>query len=84
VKERISKLLTKKVLVESGEKLKRVEIPPSRTLVYGVLAAIAMLLLLTLLEIAHMAFMGSFNAEIFATITLVVGTLLGTFFGQKV
>jgi hypothetical protein len=84
VKERISKLLTKKVLVKSGEKVKRVEIPPSQTLVYGVLAAIATLVLLTLLEIAHMAFIGNFNVEIFATITLIVGTLLGTFFGQKV
>ena len=80
---RISKLLTKKVLVQSGEKVKRVEIPPSQTLVYGVLAAITALVMLVALEIAHMAFLGSFNVEIFATITLVVGTLLGTFFGQK-
>jgi len=84
MKERISKLLTKKVLVKSGEKIKRVEIPPSQTLVYGVLTATAALVLLTALEIAHMAFMGNFNDEIFVTITLVVGTLLGTFFGQKV
>ena len=83
MKERISKLLTKKVLVKSGEKVKRVEIPPSQTLIYGVLIAIATLVLLVTLEIAHMTIMGSFNVEIFATITLVVGTILGTFFGQK-
>ena len=83
MKERISKLLTKKVLVKSGEKIRRVEIPPSQALVYGVLTAIATLILLTALEIAHIAFMNKFNAEIFATITLIVGTLLGTFFGQK-
>jgi hypothetical protein len=77
-------LLTKKVLVKSGEKIKRVEIPPSQTLVYGVYTATITLVLLTTLEIAHMMFMGKFNSEIFATITLVVGTLLGTFFGQKV
>ena len=82
--ERISKLLTKKVLLKSGEKIKRVEIPPSQTLVYGVLIATVTLVLLTALEVAHMAFLGNFNVEIFATITLVVGTLLGTFFGQKV
>jgi len=84
MKERISKLLTKKVLVKSGEKIKRVEIPPSQTLVYGVLTATVTLVLLTALEIVHMSFLGKFNGEIFATITLVVGTLLGTFFGQKV
>ena len=83
MKEQISKLLTKKVLVKSGEKIKRVEIPPSQTLVYGILTATVTLVLLTALEIAHMSFIGKFNAEIFATITLIVGTLLGTFFGQK-
>ena len=83
MKERISKLLTKKVLVKSGKKMKRVEIPPSQTLVYGVLTATTTLVLLVTLEIAHMAFMNSFNVEIFATITLIVGALLGTFFGQK-
>jgi hypothetical protein len=84
MKEQISKLFTKKVLVKSGQKTKRVEIPPSQTLIYGVIAATAILVMLTLLEIAHMMFLGNFNVEIFATITLVVGTLLGTFFGQKV
>jgi hypothetical protein len=83
VKEQISKLLTKKVLVKYGQKTKRIEVPPSQTLVYGVIAATAILILLTVLEVAHMVFLGGFNTEIFATITLVVGTLLGTFFGQK-
>jgi hypothetical protein len=84
MKEQISKLFTKKVLLQSGQKTKRVEIPPSQTLIYGVIAATAILILLTVLGVAHMMFLGSFNIEIFATITLVVGTLLGTFFGQKV
>ena len=83
MKEQISKLFTKKVLVKSGQKTKRVEVPPSSTLIYGVIAATAILALLTALEIAHMMFLGGFNSDIFATITLVVGTLLGTFFGQK-
>ena len=83
MKEQISKLLTKKVMVKTGQKTKRVEVPPSQTLVYGVIAATATLVLLTVLEVAHIMFLGRFNTEIFATITLVVGTLLGTFFGQK-
>lgn len=83
MKEHISKMLTKKVLVKSGQKTRHVEVPPSQTLVYGVIAATAILVLLAVLEVAHMMFLGKFNTEIFATITLVVGTLLGTFFGQK-
>jgi hypothetical protein len=85
MKEQISKLFTKKVLLKSGQQTKRVEleIPPSQTLIYGVIAATAILALLTAMEISHMMFLGNFNTDIFATITLVVGTLLGTFFGQK-
>ena len=83
MKERISKLFTKKVLLTTGQKTERVEVPPSQTLIYGVVAATAILGLLTALEIAHIMFLGGFNSDIFATITLVVGTLLGTFFGQK-
>ena len=83
MKGHISKLLTKKVLVQSGKKVKQVEIPPSQTMVYGVLAAIIAMVMLVALEIAHIAFLGNFNIEIFATITLIVGAILGTFFGQK-
>lgn len=35
------------------------------------------------MEISHMMFLGNFNTDIFVAITLVVGTLLETFFGQK-
>jgi hypothetical protein len=36
------------------------------------------------LEIAHLAFLGSWNSEIFATITGLSGTVMGIFVGQKV
>jgi hypothetical protein len=51
--------------------------------VYGTYFAIVALLSLTALEIAHMVVVGAFSSEIFAAITLVVGTILGSFFGQK-
>jgi len=60
-----------------------VEIPPSERLVYGVYFAAIALIGLVALEIAHMAFLGSWNSELFAAITLVVGTILGAFFGVK-
>ena len=62
----------------------KVEIPPSQRLVLGIQFAIATLLCLTALEIAYMVVVKSFSSEIFAAITLVIGTILGAFFGQKV
>jgi hypothetical protein len=37
----------------------------------------------TALEIACMLVVGAFSSEIFAAISLVVGTILGSIFGQK-
>jgi hypothetical protein len=38
---------------------------------------------LSALEIAHMAFLGSWNSEIFAVITGLGGTVTGIIVGQK-
>jgi len=45
--------------------------------------AIMALVCLTALEIAHMVVVKAFSSEIFASITGVIGVILGTFFGQK-
>jgi hypothetical protein len=37
----------------------------------------------TALEIAYMLVVRAFSSEIFAAISLVVGTVLGSIFGQK-
>ena len=59
------------------------EIPPSDTLVYAIYFSIIALLCLTALQAVHMIVTGRFSSEIFAAITLIIGTILGTFFGQK-
>ena len=61
----------------------RVELPPSQRLVLGIQFAIIALLCLTGLEIAYLVVVKVFSSEIFAAITLVVGTILGSIFGQK-
>jgi acetylglutamate kinase len=43
-----------------------------------------MTICLSALEIAHMAFLGTWNSEIFAAITGLTGTVTGIFVGQKV
>ena len=86
----IRKALTKTVTIQSdadGKKVRkkasRVQIPPSEKLVYGVYFAIAALFCLTILQAVHMVVLRTFSSEIFASITLVIGTILGVFFGAK-
>jgi len=61
----------------------RTQIPPSNIVVYGIYFSITALLCLTTLEITYIVIVRSFSSEIFAAITLVIGTILGAFFGQK-
>jgi hypothetical protein len=56
---------------------------PNEKLVLGVKFAISMTALLSGLELAHIAFLHTWNAEIFATITGLSGTVIGLFVGQK-
>jgi hypothetical protein len=56
---------------------------PNEKLVWVVKFAIGMTGCLTALEVAHMAFLGSWSSEIFAAITGLSGTITGIFVGQK-
>lgn len=56
---------------------------PDEKLVWGVKFAIGMTGCLTALEVAHLAFLGSWNSEIFAVISGLSGTITGIFVGQK-
>jgi hypothetical protein len=58
-------------------------IEPDERLVYLVKFAVLMTLCLTALEIAHMAFMRVWNAEVFAAVTGLIGTVTGILIGKK-
>jgi hypothetical protein len=75
MKDWIKKALTKHI--------RQREIPPDPRLVYGVKFTIATTLILSTLEIAHIAFLGKWNSEIFAAITGLSGTVMGISVGQK-
>ena len=80
----IKKALTRTVSVRVGRgKTRQVELPPNKKLVYGMYSAIVALICLTILEATYMYALRSFSNEIFAAISMVVGTILGAFFGQK-
>jgi hypothetical protein len=80
----IKKALTKTVQRKGSRgKTEITIVQPNEKLVLGVKFAIGMTVCLSALEIAHMAFLGSWNSEIFAAITGLSGTVMGIFVGQK-
>ena len=80
MKNPLKKVLTKTIRVS---KTRHVNVPPSQSLVYGISFAIVSLIALTVLEIVHLIILEKWSTEIFASIMLVIGTILGAFFGAK-
>jgi len=56
---------------------------PNDKLVLGVKFSIAITEFMSTLEIAHILLLHTWNAEIFASITGLSGTVIGLFVGQK-
>ena len=79
----IKKALTRRVSVKRGRGEQILEVTPSERLVLGVKFAIVMTLILSALEVAHMAFLGSWSSEIFACISGLIGTVSGVLIGQR-
>jgi hypothetical protein len=80
----IKQALARRVCVEGSRGRTRIiEVQPSQKLLYGIYFAFAALIALTALEITHIIILQTFNSEIFAAVSLVIGTILGAFFGQK-
>jgi len=65
------------------KKLVFVTILPEARLVYGVLFAMLSLVSLILLEALHMVFLKTWNSEIFAAITSLIGAIVGIFVSHK-
>jgi hypothetical protein len=81
VKRALTKTIQRK---GSREKTEVIIVQPNEKLVLGLKFAIGMTVCLSALEVAHLAFLGSWNSEIFAAITGLSGTVMGIFVGQKV
>ncbi len=80
----ITQALTRKVK-RSGTRGNQqvVIVEPNEKLIYAVKFAVAMTICLVALEIAHMAFLGSWNAEIFVAISSLITFVSGIIIGQK-
>ena len=74
----IKRALTRKIARKGFRgKEQIIVIPPSERLVYGVKFAMGMTVCLSAIEIAHMAFLGTWSSEIFSAITGLIGTVSG-------
>jgi hypothetical protein len=60
-----------------------IEEEPDETLVYAVKFGMGMTACLSALEIANMAFLHSWNSEVFSAITGLTGIVVGVFVGRK-
>lgn len=56
---------------------------PNQKLLLGVKFSLAMTAFMSALELAHILILNTWNAEIFASITGLSGTVIGLFVGQK-
>ena len=80
----IKEALIRRVQVKGRSgKVRYVEEPPSQKLLFGMYFAFAALFTLTFLEATYMLVVKAFSSEIFSVISLVIGTILGAFFGQR-
>lgn len=75
----IKKALTRR-RVQRG---KLIDEQPDEKLVLGVKLAITMTVCLSALEVAHMALLHTWNSEVFAAITGLIGTISGVLIGRK-
>jgi len=78
----IRRALTRKISVKRGRGLQTLEIAPSERLVLGVKFAMGMVACLSVLEIVHMAFLGTWSSEIFSAISGLIGTISGVLISQ--
>jgi hypothetical protein len=76
----VKKALTRKTTTKRGLKE---EVEPDSRLVLGTKFAIAITFCLSAIEIASLAFLGSWNSEVFAAITGLTGTVTGILITQK-
>jgi hypothetical protein len=84
MKDYIKQALTKTIEIRTAQgNTQQLEITPDKKLLYGMYFAVIALAMLATLETAYMIVFQTFNNEIFAAMMLVVGTILGAFYGQK-
>ena len=77
----VKRVLTRRIRRKGKRQV--IVLEPNEKLVYAVKFSLGMTACLSALEVASMAFLGSWNSEVFAVIAGLVGTVTGILVGQK-
>ena len=80
----VRRALTRKIMRRTVKGTQTFQVTPRDELVYGVKFAICMTVCLTGMEIANMAFLHTWNSEVFSAITGLIGLVTGIFIGHRV
>jgi len=80
----VRQAFTRRVIRNTRKGPQTFEITPKDELVYGVKFAICMTICLTGMEIGNMAFLHTWNSEVFSAITGLIGLVMGIFIGHRV
>jgi hypothetical protein len=79
----VKRALTKKVHTANRGKQHLIIVEPNEKLVYTVKFALGMTGFLSAVEVAHIIFLHTWNSEVFAAITGLIGTVTGVLIGQQ-
>ena len=80
----IKRALTKTIQIRTAQgNTQQLELPPDKKLLYGMYFALVALVMLTALETTYMIVFQTFNNEIFAAMTGLIGTIMGILISQK-
>jgi len=79
IRRALTRVEYRRTVGKGAKKYRRVELPPSERLVYGLTFAFVALVCLVALEALHIIFLRAFSSEVFAAITGLVGTISGVF-----
>ena len=83
MKNWVRQALTRRMRKNVRGKQVETEIPPNEKVVWVITFSIASLGCLTALEIVHMIIFKTWNSEVFAAISGLIGTITGVFLGAK-
>lgn len=85
MRQLIREFLTRRVRIPVGRRktIREIELPPSDRVVYCFIFCIVAIIALSIVEVAHIIYLGSFNEPVFNLISGLVGVVSGIMVGKK-
>lgn len=68
---------------KKGKQTRKMQLPPPEALIYGVVLLLVFFIVLSALQALHLLVTGKLSAEIWSGIMVLIGVLVGAFFGGR-